>query len=139
MKKIFVCFVLVVFGCSNPTQRINNKAINEVVIQDFNSFYSKFYNDSSFQHERILRPLKGTIKAWENDSVKEESWNNKRIIVTPKENFMQVYKNLKTDLIKRDSSAIEKYWIDQSGFIIEKKFILKSNKWYLYIYNISNL
>lgn len=138
MKYIFALLLLVVFGCSNLTQRSNN-GIKESVAEDFTTFSAKFYNDINFQRERIIKPLQGTIKAWDDDVVKVETWDKIKISVAPKEEFMQVYKNLKTNLIKNDAEVIEKYWIEQSGFIIEKKFILKSGKWYLESYNISNL
>jgi hypothetical protein len=86
-----------------------------------------------------LKPLKGKIIEWDDDIVKEETWDNKKVTITPKEKFLQVYKNLKTDLIKKDTVVIEKYWIEQSGFLVERRFILQYGKWYLYSYDISNL
>ena len=139
MRKFFILFFLIIVGCSNPPGENTQPSCQEKMAEGFSLFYSKFYNDINFQHERILAPLKGTITTWDDDIIKEESWDNKEITVTPKEKFLEVYKNLKTNLIKKDNIVIEKYWIEQSGFLIEKTFILKSGKWYLYSYNISAL
>lgn len=139
MKLIFMFVLITISGCINHQGNYNHKPISKEDSEDFTIFNSMFYSDSNFQNSRIIKPLKGTIKNWDDDVIKEESWINKEVIVTPKERFMQVYNNLKVDLIKNDTIVIEKYWIEQSGFLIEKCFILKSGKWYLYSYNISNL
>jgi len=126
--------IIVFIGCANKDRAQKEK--NE----DFSSFYQKFYTDTIFQDSRILKPLEGTIKSWnDEDVVREESWINRKIRITPKEKFLESYKNLKTELLKSDSSVAEKYWIDQSGFFVRRKFILKKGKWYLFSYDISNL
>ena len=140
MNKILFLIVTICFGCANSDHENKSTLTDEVKTSEkFSTFYQKFYNDSSFQQQRILKPLKGTIKSWGNNEVKVETWDNNEITVTPKDGFMQIYKNLKTDLIVTDNSAIEKYWIEQSGFIIEKVFKKQSGKWYLYSYDITNL
>jgi len=139
MRTILLLLFVITSGCINSQEQSKQTSLNQTVPEYFSYFYSKFYSDTSYQNERILKPLKGIIKAWDDDVVKEESWDNKKVTITSKEKFLQVYKNLKTDLIKKDSVVIEKYWIEQSGFLVEKRFILKSGKWYLYSYDISNL
>ncbi len=139
MRNILILLLVITTGCINSQEKSKHSTLNLTVSEDFSFFYTKFYSDTSYQSKRILKPLKGTIKAWDDDVVKEESWDNKKVTITPKVKFLQVYKNLKTDLIKKDTIVIEKYWIEQSGFQIEKKFILQSGKWYLYSYDISNL
>jgi hypothetical protein len=130
---------MITCGCTNTQKRDRLTEKSESKYEDFSFFYSKFYYDTCFQSERILKPLKGTIRYWNNDTIIEESWTDKKITITSKENYLQVYENLKTDLLIKDTLVLEKYWIEQSGFIIEKKFILKSGKWYLYSYDISNI
>jgi len=139
MRNFLILLLAIITGCINSQEKSNQTTLNQTASEDFSFFYSKFYSDTSYQNERILKPLKGTIKAWDDDVAKEESWDNKKVTVTPKEKFLQVYKNLKTDLIKKDTVVIEKYWIEQSGFQVEKRFILQSGKWYLFSYDISNL
>jgi len=139
MKNILILLLAITAGCINSQEKSKQTALNQTVSEDFSFFYSKFYSDTSYQNERILKPLKGKIKVWDDDTVKEETWDNKKVTVTPKEKFLQIYKNLKTDLIKKDTVVIERYWIEQSGFLVEKKFTLKYGKWYLYSYDISNL
>lgn len=139
MRNILILFFAFTTGCMNSQEKSNQTSLSQAVSEDFSYFYSKFYSDTSYQNERILKPLKGTIKEWDDDVVKEITWDNKKVTVTPKEKFLLVYKNLKTDLIKKDSVIIEKYWIEQSGFQVEKRFILQSGRWYLYSYDIFNL
>jgi hypothetical protein len=139
MRYILVFLLAITVGCINSQERINRAVSRQIVSEDFSFFYSRFYSDTNYQNARILKPLKGTIKSWNDDFIKEEGWDNKKVTVTAKEKFMQIYINLKTDLIKKDTIVIEKYWIEQSGFQVERKFILKSGKWYLFSYDISNL
>lgn len=139
MRTVLLLLVLITIGCINSKEKINQTTVRQNASEDFSFFYSKFYSDTGFQSERILTPLKGIIKAWDKDVIKEESWAKKIVTVTPKEKFFQIYKNLKTDLIVKDTVVIERYWIEQSGFQLEKKYILRSGKWYLYSYDISNL
>lgn len=147
MKKKFmipIMLCLIIISCNNKKnfifEDLNNKNSNIQAAEDFNLFYTKFYIDTIFQKQRILKPLKGTIKSIdEDDKLIEESWLKNKITITAKEEFKKVYKNLKTDLIKSDTLIIEKYWIEQSGFSVEKKYILNSGKWFLYSYNITNL
>ena len=140
MKRFLLLLFIIYFGCANSQQENRKMSFDKVKIsEDFFSFYEKFYNDTVFQNKRILRPLKGTIKTWYDDVIKEESWDNKEIRLTPKEKYFQVYKNLKTDLKINDTIVIEKFWIEQSGFFIEKVYIIQTGRWYLYSYDISNL
>ncbi|OFX60296.1 MAG: hypothetical protein A2066_02215 [Bacteroidetes bacterium GWB2_41_8] len=139
MRNILLLLFVITAGCINSQEKSNQTTLSQTVSEDFSFFYSKFYSDTSYQSERTLKPLRGTIKEWDDDVVKEESWDNKKVTMAPKEKFLQIYKNLKSDLIKKDTLVIEKYWIEQSGFQVEKKFILKSGKWYLYSYDLSNL
>ena len=139
MKNILIFLLIFIAGCINTQEKSKQTTLNPATTEDFSYFYSKFYSDTSFQNTRTLKPLKGIIRAWNEDVVIEENWDNKKITITPKEKFYQIYKNLKTDLIINDSVVIEKYWIEQSGFVVEKRFISQSGKWYLYSYDISNL
>lgn len=139
MKNLLILLLVITTGCNNSQEKSKQTILNQTVSEDFSSFYSKFYSNTSYQNERILKPLKGKIIEWDDDIVKEETWDNKKVTITSKEKFLQVYKNLKTDLIKKDTVVIEKYWIEQSGFLVERRFILQYGKWYLYSYDISNL
>jgi hypothetical protein len=139
MKKILTILIVIMAACHSINDN-NSKVISKMNIsEDFDNFYSKFYIDKTFQHERILLPLKGIIKSWDNDEVKEDTWEGKEIIITPEQEFSNVYKNLKVELSKKDTVAIENFWIENSGFRIERIFILRDSKWFLYSYNISNL
>jgi hypothetical protein len=88
MRNILIVILFAITtGCINSHEKRNQTILSQTFSEDFTFFYSKFYSDTSFQSERILKPLKGTIKTWDDDVVKEESWDNKKVIVTPKEKF----------------------------------------------------
>jgi len=42
-------------------------------------------------------------------------------------------------LVMSDSMVTEKFWIDQSGFKVERRFKLKDGKWYLVYYDDINM
>jgi hypothetical protein len=139
-KSLLFFLFLVIAGCINLQYTNNQTAKNKITNEDFNTFSIKFYADTIFQQSRILKPLKGIIKYWnDNETVKEKSWGKNKITITSKEIFLKVYKNLKTELILTDTLVTEKYWLEQSGFHVEKQFLLKEGNWYLYRYDISNL
>jgi hypothetical protein len=41
--------------------------------------------------------------------------------------------------VRTDSFVTETFWIDQSGFKVERRFALKDGKWYLVYYDDINL
>ena len=137
MKYLQIVFLVVLLGCGN--KKVYQNASHQISNEDFSEFYAMFFEDTVFQKERIILPLKGNIKTWVGDSIKEDTWVGKDIVVTAKEVFVDSYSNLKTDLIDLDSIYIEKYWLDQSGFIIEREYVRNNGLWYLSRYDISNL
>ncbi len=140
MNKLFLLAAIVIIGCTNAKEEAS-KTLQKDSIENFTGFYDAFYKDTNFQNSRIIYPLKGEIKSWdENDKPNTETWPlGEKIIVVSKEALLNEYKNLKTTLEKMNSSVIEKLWIEQSGFYIEREFILKSGKWYLNRYDFSNV
>ena len=112
MKRTSILTLFVVFAFSNIIHVEKIRAQDLQSFEQFSDFYMKFYNDNNFQKSRIILPLKGIIKTWKEDIIKEESWKNKKITVTPKDVFLKKYDNLKTSMINKDSIIIEKYWIE---------------------------
>lgn len=140
MKYFLIFLICIIPGCINSQEKRN---LNQTVSEDFSSFYSRFYSDSTFQRERTLNPLEGKILSWDdNDVVREEFWTNLKgvVKVEPKEYFLKlVSEKVKSELIKKDTLVVERYWAENSGFEIIKKYILRSDKWYLYYYYFSYL
>lgn len=138
-KYKLIMLVLVISTCSLPNPNGNKTTINQEKVESFDDFYIKFYLDSSFQNERTLKPLEGIILSWVKDEIISETWDNKMIIITPKEVFRSIYTNLIVEIEKKDSLAIERYYINHSGFEIKRTFVLRHSKWYLIRYDISNI
>lgn len=104
--------------------------------ESFETFNRKFHNDRSFQMSRINFPLEGVFV----DGVENHKWN--------KDNWefiqAEVSENPKSEefehsLIKTDDMVVEKYWIEDAGFKIERHFKLKNGKWYLVYYDDINM
>lgn len=119
---------------SNESQKIYEKK------ESFEIFINQFYSDSIFQKSRIILPLEGVINEWdENDSVVKSDWKNRKISITNFETIQKYKPNTKHSIEKGNEVSIEKIFIENSGFSMERKFILRERKWYLKEYNISNL
>lgn len=137
MRLIIFCIQFIFLICCGNKSNLGIQD-NRKHIEDFDVFYSRFFQDSTFQRGRINLPLKGSIKYNDGTSIKKESWDGKEVIITPKKDFFKEYKNLTYDLIKSDTLVVEKMWIKNSGFSVERYFKQKSGKWYLDKYNINN-
>jgi len=137
MKYMQIVILVFCFGCGNSQQP--NISTPLETIEDFESFYKRFYSDSAFQQSRIILPLEGIVKSWDGDSIVEESWSDRDIVVSSKSVFLEHYRNLKVEIERVDSTYFEKYWLENSGFLIERIFVLKHCEWYLASYNISNI
>ena len=140
MKKLFLLTTIAIIGCTNLKEDAP-KTLQKDSIESFTGFYEAFYKDTNFQNSRIIYPLKGEIKSRdENDEPNTETWPlGEKIKVLSKEALLIEHKNLKATLMEKDSIVIEKLWIDQSGFYIEREFVLKSGKWYLNRYDYTNV
>jgi len=111
--------------------------------EDFNMFYNQFYSDSIFQRSRIHFPLKGVVKYWdEEDETKIISlhWTPEQVNqISSKQNLLVNYPNLKSELTKKRKTVIEKFWIENSGFSIERRYEVLNHKWYLTYYDLCNV
>ncbi len=141
MIKKYNLVIIILFFCACSTSRQErNEATNyQKVAENFDKFYISFYSDTIFQNERILKPLAGEILSWSEDEIISETWDNKEIIVTPKEAFLSIYNNLVVEFEKTDTLIIERYFIPHSGFEIKRKFALRYGQWFLLCYDISNI
>ena len=143
MKILILYFIL--FSSSacvsnSEKQTEQNRSIKE----SFDLFYKRFYSDKDFQKERIQLPLEGGIKAWSesNDTtIIFEQWTSQSLVggVSNKDSLIKYYPNVRWNIEKKDTVVFEKYWLENSGFFINRNFRLVHNKWYLYLYEISNL
>ena len=137
MKFVQIAFLALIVGCGNSQAPRNSVA--EEPTEEFESFYTRFYSDTSFQNSRIILPLEGTIRSWEGDGIIEDTWAKQKISITDKGVYMNQYQNLKVEIKKVNSSYIERYWLENSGFFIEREFVIREGKWCLSRYDISNI
>ena len=141
---LFSAFVI--SSCSNKKQ-INPSidapaAVTAIAYKDdgrtesFDKFNARFHNDSSFQVSRVEFPIGGKYvddlvsRIWSADT-----WE---ILITPVSAITDTTQ-YKHSLVRTHSFVTEKFWIDQSGFKVERRFALKGGKWYLVYYDDINL
>jgi len=140
----FVCFIIFfAFSCSSKKAQKNKletkKGINshaKDTIESFQSFNVRFHADSFFQISRVAFPIGGKyIDGSNQHSWTRQNWKQLKSPVGSRVDTSQY----KYRLIRTDSSVTEKFWIDQSGFNIERRFKLKKDKWFLTYFNDINL
>jgi hypothetical protein len=132
-------FLFIVFlSCSGNNGKVkietetSNKAIHESDAPElFDDFNARFHGDSSFQLSRISFPIGGYYKDGEA-SYKWTAKNWRMMKETVKETVDK--REYKHSVHKTDTSLTEKYWIDNSGFKIERRFEKKNGKWFLIYY-----
>jgi hypothetical protein len=137
MRLFQIVILVFIIGCGRSQESQNSLSDNSV--ENFVVFYKRFYSDEAFQQTRLLIPLEGKIKSWDEDEIKEETWEGRNIVISSKDVYLESYPNLKTEILELDSSYVEKYWLEQSGFLIRREFVQRNGKWYLMRYDISNI
>jgi hypothetical protein len=137
MRFFQIVILVFIIGCGRSQESQNSLSDNSV--ENFVVFYKRFYSDEAFQQTRLLIPLEGKIKSWDEDEIKEETWEGRNIVISSKDVYLESYPNLKTEILELDSSYVEKYWLEQSGFLIRREFVQRNDKWYLMRYDISNI
>lgn len=148
MKTVILILVTLMAGCdmreSAPIhQKSNTYDTLMATSEEFDLFYIKFYQDSIFQISRICFPVGGVIKYWNENNdpnIIIEKWQESKMpIISSKETLLKHYNNIESSITKADSMVIEKHWIENSGFSIERRYKLIYNKWYLVYYDLFNL
>lgn len=95
--------------------------------EDFESFYTKFHKDESFQMSRIKFPLEGKMV----DESGDTKWTKQNWLMMKVKIYDIDKKKYKVEYKKSKSSFYQKFWIEGSGFGAEYRFELLNNKWYL--------
>jgi hypothetical protein len=120
--------LLITGGCESLKHSVFNKK------EEFDTFNEKFHDDSSFQLSRVDFPIKGYFI--ENNEEKKWTKENWMIHKTPvgktKEGQFEV------EVIKKEDTVIEKIWIKNSEFYVERRFRRKDGKWYLVFFKDIN-
>jgi hypothetical protein len=109
---------------------------NTAGMEPFDRFNEHFHSDSTFQISRVAFPIGGqSVNDEENKKWSPKNWE-----------FLKTPVSLNADttecrhsLTMTDTLVTEKFWIDQSGFKVERRFKLKDGKWYLVYYDDINM
>lgn len=132
---LFVLLLSLVIGCNNGQKQPNN-----LIKEDFNSFYKKFYSDSVFQLSRIIFPLQGKHYksdegAFESEELaywKKEDWKIITNVFPDNDTVIKIDRDTyRRRITKMDTLVIEKVFIENSGYHILQKYTIKNGKWYL--------
>lgn len=132
--KIFIIclvFFISIFACNedsiNKANSVSKLQDNKEQTENFDDFFDLFHKDSLFQMLRIKFPLEGSLI----DENGEKKWTRKNWC-TLKTKISDIdTTEYKIFINKTDSTYIEKFWIEDSGFFSEYRFKLIKNKWYL--------
>ncbi|POY38078.1 hypothetical protein C3L50_12445 [Flavobacterium alvei] len=112
------------------------KSISSNHSENFEDFNRKFHSDSIFQLSRINFPIEGKlIEGFEKQNWTSKNWELMKIPVSEK-SLLPKYKH---SVRKTDEVVVEKFWIDNSDFLVERKFKEIDGKWFLIYYNDVNL
>lgn len=134
---------IVLISCTGNSERSKAAAIRLIEAtpandsaETFAKFNERFHNDSTFQLSRIAFPIGGRLIEGENS--REWTVQNWELLKEPVREAVDT-KEYKHDLQNTDSAVIEKYWIEYSGFKIERRFKKIGGKWFLTYYDDINL
>ncbi len=110
---------------SEPTHNVDS-------VETFASFNKRFHSDSGFQLSRIAFPIGGNYITAENS----HGWTagNWELLREPVRETVNI-NGYKHDLQKSDTTVIEIYWIESSGFRSERRFKQINGKWFLSYYD----
>ena len=95
--------------------------------EDFDTFYSKFHQDASFQMSRLQFPIKGKMV----NGDEEKNWTKENWAVLKIKIYDVSRKKYKVDFKKSPTSFYQKFSLPDSGFSAEYRFELIKNKWML--------
>lgn len=105
-----------------------NKIEKATAFEDFESFYTKFHEDSIFQIQRVKFPLEG----YAIDTSEQSTTWSKNNWITHKNTVQKIDTSVFTIETNKQSNAYhEKIYIDGGGFSSERVFKRINGKWYL--------
>ncbi len=117
---------------------IENNDTEQGLPEDFEAFYLKFHEDSLFQINHILFPLRGLpnnadslVKVSKNFHWDLESWRMHKPFDNRSGSFRRNFSNLNNELITEDIYMKE-------GFGMSRRFMKTNNDWYLIYYSAMN-
>jgi hypothetical protein len=141
--KLLPILAFVFFSCAENEKQGNstnvdatNKSVFTDTTESFETFNERFHRDSVFQLSRIAFPIGGHFAEGENSH--EWTAGNWELLKEPVRETINA-KEYEHNLQKTDTTVIEKYWIENSGFKVERRFKKIGSKWFLTYYDDINL
>lgn len=126
MNRFFTCLLVAGLLYACKTNQIQNTS------ESFSEFRQEFYRDSTFQVNRIQFPLSGVnTEDMDLESGQSEYYWHKdtwKVLHIPDSTST---KGLKHEIKVKDSTAREKFYLPDSGFLVELTFIQENGKWFL--------
>jgi hypothetical protein len=135
-KFTFTLLLLLLVGCNSGGNQPSSQKT-----EDYDEFIDRFYSDSVFQQSRVSLPLDGKILEWDNeeDVVVESNWLDREPEITGYETVKVTVEGSLQSFIRQQDSVVESIYLENSGFLLVRTFVLKSGCWYLTRYDISYL
>jgi hypothetical protein len=105
-------------------------------LESFEAFNDRFHSDSLFQMSRIVFPLEGEYRdGWDSTQRTPGTW----VLMREKVKKSYTDPEYKHAYGEKPDLVTEKYWVDESGFLTERRFELRKGKWYLVYFTDINL
>ena len=104
--------------------------------ETFATFNERFHRDSAFQISRIAFPIGGHYAEAEHSHAwTAKNWELLKEPVSETPDTTEYRHNIQ----KSDTTVIEKYWLENSGFKTERHFKKIDGKWFLTYYDDINM
>ncbi|MBC6490668.1 hypothetical protein ACFSQD_16925 [Flavihumibacter stibioxidans] len=141
--KLLPLLLTIFLSCDENNEQNKSVAIGKVgtpLISDtseaFDTFNQRFHEDSKFQISRIDFPIGGRFADGENSyNWTVKNWQFLKEAVKETVDTEEYEHNFE----RTDTTVTEKYWIENSGFKIERRFRKIGGKWFLTYYDDINL
>jgi hypothetical protein len=141
---ILIPLLILAFPSCRHKEKINSKesalrTVSSIESRDsesFESFNERFHSDSLFQMSRTVFPLQGKYRdGWDSTQRTPSTW----VFMTEKVKKVFADSDYMHAYTEETGRVSEKYWIENSGFLSERKFELRKGKWYLVYFTDINL
>ena len=103
--------------------------------ESFDTFYDQFHADTAFQLSRVKFPLEGEYVTI--DGGESWTWDGWEPHVEKVTDISDP--EYDTEITRKDTEVIDKVWLRDSGFSVERRFQKIKGRWYLVYYETVNL